>query len=47
VLGIATLLLVVPLDLALAHHGFAMILLGFAAAHWRGTRGAYPLPVAG
>ena len=47
VLGIATLLLVVPLDLALAHHGFAMILLGFAAAHWRGTRGSYPLPVAG
>jgi len=43
-LGIATLLLVVPLDLALAHHGFAMVVLGFAAAHWRGTKGAYPLP---
>jgi cytochrome c oxidase assembly protein subunit 15 len=44
-LGITTLLLVVPLDLALTHHGFAMIVLGFAAAHWRGTKGAYPLPV--
>lgn len=46
VLGITTLLLVVPLDLALTHHGFAMIVLGFAAAHWRGTKGAYPLPAA-
>ena len=43
-LGIATLLMVVPLHLALTHHGFAMIVLGFAAAHWRGTKGAYPLP---
>jgi cytochrome c oxidase assembly protein subunit 15 len=22
----------------------ALILLGFAAAHWRGTKGPYPLP---
>ena len=23
---------------------FALAVLGFAAAHWRGTKGAYPLP---
>jgi cytochrome c oxidase assembly protein subunit 15 len=43
-IGIATLLMQVPLDLALTHQGFALVVLGFAAAHWRGTRGAYPLP---
>lgn len=42
--GIVTLLLVVPIDWALVHQGMALIVLGFAAAHWRGTRGAYPLP---
>ena len=31
---------------ALLHQGFALIVLGFAAAHWRGTKGAYPLPTA-
>jgi len=41
-IGVTTLLLVVPFDWALLHHGFAMIVLGFAAAHWRGTKGAYP-----
>ena len=40
--GIIALLLVVPFGWALLHHGFAMIVLGFAAAHWRGTKGAYP-----
>jgi len=42
-IGIITLLLVVPLDWALVHQGVALIVLGFAAAHWRGTKGAYPL----
>jgi heme a synthase len=43
VIGIATLLLVVPIGWALLHQGFALIVLGFATAHWRATRGAYPL----
>ncbi|AZO08290.1 MULTISPECIES: COX15/CtaA family protein [unclassified Mesorhizobium] len=43
-IGIGTLLMQVPLHLALTHQGFALIVLGFAAAHWRGTKGAYPLP---
>jgi len=43
-IGIATLLLHMPLHWALLHQGFALIVLGFAAAHWRGTKGAYPLP---
>jgi heme a synthase len=42
VIGIATLLSVVHLHTALTHHGMAIIVLGFAAAHWRGTKGAYP-----
>ncbi|MBX3575564.1 MAG: COX15/CtaA family protein [Rhizobiaceae bacterium] len=44
-IGIATLILQVPLDAALAHQAMAMVVLGFAAAHWRGTKGAYPMPV--
>lgn len=40
-IGITTLVLVVPLGWALAHHAFAIVVLGFAAAHWRGTKGAY------
>ena len=43
-IGIATLMMQVPLHLALLHQGFALVVLGFAAAHWRGTKGAYPLP---
>ncbi|RWN35843.1 COX15/CtaA family protein [Mesorhizobium sp.] len=43
-IGIGTLLMHVPLHMALTHQAFALILLGFAAAHWRGTKGAYPLP---
>src|SRR5690606_37650824 len=43
-IGIMTLLMVVPLGWALAHHAFAIVVLGFAAAHWRGTKGAYPMP---
>ncbi|MBA3446527.1 MAG: COX15/CtaA family protein, partial [Pseudaminobacter sp.] len=42
-IGIATLVMQVPLHWALLHQGFALIVLGFAAAHWRGTKGAYPL----
>ncbi|RUW05986.1 heme A synthase, partial [Mesorhizobium sp. M1A.F.Ca.IN.020.03.1.1] len=30
--------------MALTHQGVALIVLGFAAAHWRGTKGAYSLP---
>ncbi|WP_011580499.1 MULTISPECIES: COX15/CtaA family protein [Chelativorans] len=41
-IGIATLLMVVPMDVALAHQAMALIVLGFATAHWRATRGAYP-----
>ena len=43
-LGIATLLMMVPLDVALTHQVVAMAVLIFATAHWRGTKGAYPLP---
>ena len=42
VVGIVTLLSVVHLHAALTHHGLAIVVLGFAAAHWRGTRGGYP-----
>ncbi|MBX3582545.1 MAG: COX15/CtaA family protein [Rhizobiaceae bacterium] len=45
IIGIVTLLMHMPLHWALLHQGFALIVLGFAAAHWRGTKGAYPLPV--
>ena len=43
-IGIGTLVMQVPLHLALTHQAFALIVLGFAAAHWRGTKGSYPLP---
>ncbi|ESY42122.1 COX15/CtaA family protein [Mesorhizobium sp. RSR380A] len=43
-IGIGTLLMQVPLHMALTHQAFALVLLGFAAAHWRGNKGAYPLP---
>jgi len=36
-LGIATLLFVVPIGLALAHQALALALLGAAVAHWRAT----------
>ncbi len=44
VIGIVTLLTQVHLHAALTHQGMALIVLGFAAAHWRGTKGSYPLP---
>jgi heme a synthase len=43
-LGITALVLVVPFGWALVHHAFAIIVLGFAVAHWRGTVGPYPVP---
>ena len=36
-LGIGTLVLVVPIPLALAHQAMALVLLGAATAHWRVT----------
>ncbi len=41
-LGIATLLMQVPLHLALAHQGGALVVFGFAVANWRGFYGEYP-----
>ncbi len=43
-IGITALMLVVPFGWALLHHGFAIVTLGFAVAHWRGTVGPYPQP---
>ncbi len=41
-IGIFTLLWAVPIDMALAHQGGALIVLAFAVAHWRGAKGGYP-----
>lgn len=43
-IGITTLVMQMPLDVALAHQAMALVVLGFAAAHWRGTKGSYRLP---
>ncbi|MBX3569209.1 MAG: COX15/CtaA family protein [Rhizobiaceae bacterium] len=43
-IGVVTLLTHVHLHSALLHQGMALIVLGFAAAHWRAAKGAYPLP---
>ncbi len=43
VVGIVTLVHQVPIDLALTHQAMAIVVLGFAIAHWRGFYGAYPL----
>ena len=43
-LGITTLILQVPLDWALMHQGWAIVVLAFAVMHWRGLVGEYPLP---
>lgn len=45
-IGILTLVWQVPLGWALAHQGGALVVLGFAVAHWRGFVGEYPKPVA-
>ncbi|HEX2146926.1 MAG TPA: COX15/CtaA family protein [Pseudorhizobium sp.] len=42
VIGIMTLLTQVHLHTALMHQGMALVVLGFAIAHWRGFIGAYP-----
>ncbi|MEQ9570826.1 MAG: COX15/CtaA family protein, partial [Nitratireductor sp.] len=41
-IGIVTLIMQVPIGWALWHQAAALVVLGFAAAHWRGTRGSYP-----
>lgn len=41
-LGVATLLTQVDLHTALTHQAGALIVLGFAIAHWRGFLGEYP-----
>ncbi len=40
-IGIATLLTMVPLHWGLLHQGFALVVLAFAVAHWRASKGAY------
>lgn len=40
-IGVVTLVLQVPLSWALVHQGGAVVLLGFAVAHWRGIKGSY------
>ena len=42
-MGITALLTFVHLHVALTHHALAIVVLGFAAAHWRATRGSYPM----
>ncbi len=43
-IGIATVLSAVDFHTALTHQGMAMVLLFFAVAHWRATKGSYTLP---
>ena len=43
--GIMTLVMQVPVSWALVHQGMALVVLGFAIAHWRGFVGEYALPV--
>ncbi|CAN7434833.1 COX15/CtaA family protein [Aminobacter sp. LjRoot7] len=42
-IGVGTLLMQAHMHWALLHQGFALIVLIFATAHWRATKGAYPL----
>ncbi|MEP3437173.1 MAG: COX15/CtaA family protein [Hoeflea sp.] len=42
-IGITVIVTQVPFGWALAHQGWAVVVLGFAVAHWRGFYGAYPL----
>ena len=46
IIGISTLVMQVPLHMALTHQGMALVVLGFAVAHWRGFIGEYPLQTA-
>jgi cytochrome c oxidase assembly protein subunit 15 len=43
-IGVGTLLAQAHMHWALLHQGFAMVVLIFATAHWRGCAGSYPLP---
>lgn len=45
-IGIVVILAQVPVSWALLHQGWAVVVLGFAVAHWRGFHGAYPLETA-
>jgi heme a synthase len=45
-IGIMTLLMSVPIQWGLAHQAMALIVLGFATAHWRAAKGPYPVPSA-
>ena len=42
-IGIVVILTQVPVSWALMHQGWAVLVLGFAVAHWRGFYGAYPM----
>ncbi|WP_413154731.1 COX15/CtaA family protein [Bartonella sp. cb54] len=42
-LGIITLLNEVPISLGLIHQSVALVILCFSVAHWRATKGAYPV----
>lgn len=46
VIGITTLVLQVPVGWGVAHQGGALVVLGFAIAHWRGFYGEYLRPTA-
>lgn len=41
IIGIATLVMMVPIHLGLTHQVFALVVLSFTIAHWRGCKGAY------
>ncbi len=45
-IGVTTLLLQVPVGWGVLHQGGALVVLGFAIAHWRGFIGEYPKPTA-
>lgn len=42
-IGVVTILTQVPFGWALTHQGWAIVVLGFSVAHWRGFYGAYPM----
>ncbi|MGO4842606.1 heme A synthase, partial [Rhizobiaceae sp. 2RAB30] len=43
-IGVGTLLMQAHMHWALHHQAAAMVVLIFATAHWRGAKGAYPMP---
>lgn len=45
-IGIVVILTQVPVGWALLHQGWAVVVLGFTVAHWRGFHGAYPFETA-